>query len=110
MVRTETGNPVGSEADFDMEFGVEVTLDNGSKVVHCPEDVKIFALVLAEGLGLELSRTGEPCNGYFCLIVGPTGDDSLVFRRLGLVWIDTETMGRHEWQDPSVELPTATLV
>jgi hypothetical protein len=109
MVRTERGNPSGCEADFDFEFGVEVTLDDGSTALKCPEDVKMFALILAEGLGAQPTEQGEDRYGYYCLIVY-SGDDSLVMRRLGLVWMGTEAMGECKWQDPSVKRPIVTLV
>jgi hypothetical protein len=111
MVRTEAGNPGGCEAEFDFDFGIETANANDSTLLICPEDVKLFALVLAEGLGEQPSgRQRDLKPGYYCLIVYPTKDGYSAMRRLGLVWIGTDTMGACKWQDPSVERPVITLI
>jgi hypothetical protein len=111
MVRTGAGDLRGCEATFDFEFGLETIQTDGSTLLRCPEDVNLFALVIAEGLGqqpTEREEVGRP--GYYCLIVYPTEDDKLVMRRLGLVWMDAERMGDCKWLDSSIERPVVTLI
>jgi hypothetical protein len=111
MVRTERGNPSGCEADFDFEFGIETTREDGSTLLSCPESVEIFALFLTKQFTPQLKQRNEDRKpGYCGLIVCPIEHGSRLMRRLGKFWMDAERMGECKYLDPSVERPIITLI
>jgi hypothetical protein len=112
VVRTDKGDPIGCDAEFDFDFGVETLQEDDSTLtVNSPEGVEVFAVVLTRQFSPHSKETEKDRKlGYCCLIVCPIEVGSQSMRRLGHFWMDISTMGECKYLKPSVEWPVITLV
>jgi hypothetical protein len=65
-------------------------------------------LILVKELEEDVDGEGE--FQYFCLIVGPAGDEGKEMRRLGFFWLDAETLVECRQIDHPEEQALVTLI
>jgi hypothetical protein len=107
-VRTEKGGSKTAHSRFDFDFSGPNGREDAEAMVSSLEGVPISALILVKEFEEDVDGEGE--FQYFCLIVGPAGDEGKEMRRLGFFWLDAETLGECRQIDHPEEQALVTLI